>query len=71
MAEISSEPQSNGRIKLDPLVAFQIIAWVVGALLTYGAVNARVSVVESQMQQMHDDMKDLKFDVKELLRRAQ
>ena len=40
------DPNTNGRLKLDPTVAFQIVAWIVAALLTYGAISARISVVE-------------------------
>lgn len=68
MAEIPSE--RNGRLKLDPMVAMQIVAWIAAALLTYGAVNARVSVVETQMQQFRDDLHEVKTDVKELLRQT-
>lgn len=38
----------ESQIRLDRALAVQIVAWIVAALLTYGAVNARVSVVESK-----------------------
>lgn len=62
--------EPNGRIKLDPTVAIQIVAWIVAALLTYGAINARVAVVEDKMQRFQDDVREIKSDVKELLRQA-
>ena len=40
------DPNTNGRLKLDPAVAFQIVAWIVAALLTYGAISARIAMVE-------------------------
>lgn len=44
--------EPNGRIKVDPMVAFQVIAWIVAALITYGVMNARVSVMESHQNEI-------------------
>jgi hypothetical protein len=61
--------EANGRIKIDPTIALQIVAWIVAGLVTYGAINARVSVVESQMDTFKADVQEMKQDIKTLLRR--
>lgn len=62
-----SEP--NGRIKLDPTIALQIVAWIVAGVVTYGAINARVAVMETQMETFRADIQEMKQDIKVLLRR--
>lgn len=46
-----------------------LITWLISALLAYGAVDARVRVLEDRYQRMVTDIGDIKVDVKELLRR--
>lgn len=70
------KPDANGRIKVPQFVIYVVIAlvgWSVSAFVGYTAasntMNARVSVLEIQYQQLHSDIVDIKSDVKELLRR--
>lgn len=59
----------NGRLRLDPTVVFQVVAWIVAAVITYGAINTRVAVVESQIDTFKADLQEMKQDIKTLLRR--
>lgn len=36
------------RFKLTPMIAVQVVAWLVAALLTYGAMSSRVAVIETR-----------------------
>jgi hypothetical protein len=56
--------ETNGRIKVDPAIAFQIIAWIVGVMLVYAAVNARVSVLETKYDSLKESLSviNLKLD---------
>lgn len=62
--------ESNGRIKVDPTVAIQIIAWIVAALVTYGAINARVAVVESKQTALEQRMERIENKIDRLLELA-
>lgn len=59
----------NGKLRIDQGLAIQLVIWLVAAVVTYGAINARVSVVESQIQTFRSDLNEIKQDVKSLLRR--
>jgi hypothetical protein len=50
-------------------VAVQVIAWLVGVLLAYGALSTRVAVTEAKVSTIQDDMREIKGDVKQLLQR--
>lgn len=50
-------------------VFLNVVGWVVAALLTYSAINARVSVVENEVRSIRSDMAEMKGDVKTLLRK--
>jgi hypothetical protein len=63
-----TESNGNGRIKISQTTAIQIITWLVAGLLTYGAVNARVAVLESRVDSLKYDIGEIKQDVKQLLR---
>ena len=53
------------------LISFETIAiWVIAALLAYGVVNARVAVAESQINDLKVDLREIKSDLKELLRKV-
>lgn len=45
---LQDETDDSGVVKLKTSVAMQIVAWIVGALITYSAISARVAVVESK-----------------------
>jgi hypothetical protein len=55
----------NGRFKV---TTDKVITVVVTVLLTYAAMNARISVVESRVNTLQNDISEIKTDVKQLLR---
>lgn len=48
------DPMSPGpehqqhRVRISPGFAMQVIAWIVGIVMVYGAVNTRVTVLETK-----------------------
>lgn len=50
-------------------VAVQVVAWLVGVLLAYGAINTRVAVTEAHVTLIQQDLHEVKQDVKTLLQR--
>jgi hypothetical protein len=46
-----------------------VLGWIIAALLAYGAVDRRVSVLETRYETIEHQMRELRADVKELLRR--
>lgn len=62
--------ESNGRIKVEPTVAIQVIAWIIAAVFTYGIINARVSVVESKQDASERRMERIEQKVDRLLELA-
>lgn len=61
----------NSKTSIALPIVIQVIFWIIAAMATYGAVNARVAVVESKVDQFKDDVREMKMDIKELLRHAQ
>ena len=60
-----SDDNGNGR----KLISWQtIIGWVGAALLAYGAVEARVRVLEDRYERIIQDIGEIKSDVKTLIR---
>jgi hypothetical protein len=55
--------------KLPVSLALQFAAWLVALLLAYGAMEARVQVVETKVESMKSDLAEIKGDVKLLIRR--
>lgn len=45
---MDAETEQIARFRLTPTFAFQIVAWIVAALLTYGAMSSRLAVVETR-----------------------
>lgn len=60
---------TNGRFRVSVTIAVQVVAWVAAVVLAYGAVNARVSVLEDRYQRIEQDIREIKGDVKALLQR--
>lgn len=59
------EEESGGRLRIN----WQMVAgWVVTALLAYGAVEARVRVLEDRYERIIYDISEIKSDVKTLIR---
>lgn len=48
----------------------RLLVWVVAALLAYGVVNARVSVLEARVDALKADVSEIRQDVKTLLYRT-
>jgi hypothetical protein len=46
----------------------RLITWLIAALLAYGTVHARVSVLESRVDDLRSDISEIKADVKLLIR---
>ena len=59
----------NGRVRLSLTIVAQGGAWIGAVVLAYGAVNARVSVLEDRYNRLEQDIREIKGDVKALLRR--
>ena len=59
----------NGRVRLSLTIVAQVVAWIVAVVLAYGAVNARVSVLEDRYHRLEQDIREIKGDVKVLLQR--
>lgn len=57
------------RIKVSTQVALTIVGWVVAVLLAYGAMNARVAVIEDRVNRIYADISEIKADVKTLVRK--
>jgi hypothetical protein len=60
---------SEDRITRNFTAAAQVIAWLVGVLLAYGALSTRVAVTEARVSTIQDDMREIKADIKQLLQR--
>lgn len=61
----------NGRLKLDwPKVVATVVAWLVAVMLAYGAMNTRVAVIEERYDRLTEDVREMKSDLKTLLRRS-
>ena len=62
--------EANGStIRLPWHIVVQVLGWLVMALLTYAAINARVAVVESRVDGIQDQLSEIRTDVKTLLHR--
>lgn len=65
-----TEHHGNGRIKMSPSTLAQLVVWLVSILLAYGALNARISVLETKNDTQARDLIEIKNDVKALLQRV-
>lgn len=64
-----SRHTSEGTITRNFTIAGQVIAWLIGVLLAYGALSTRVAVTETKVSTIQDDIHEIKSDVKQLLQR--
>lgn len=60
---------TNGRIKVSWNVVVTVVAWVIGGLLAYGAIDGRIRVLEANSETVQDALREIRTDIKELLRR--
>jgi len=67
---ISPEPRRNGNFRISPQFALQIIAWIVGLVLVYGAVNTRVTVLESRAGDTERRLGSIESKIDVLLQRG-
>lgn len=61
------EPQ---RFKVSWEVVVTVVAWLVGGMLAYGTLDARIRVLEDRYLRMSSDLIEIKTDVKSLLRQV-
>lgn len=56
--------EADGQIKIAWPIVVQVVTWIVAALLTYGAITARIAVVESKQNDndRRQDRIELKID---------
>lgn len=73
---MAATDETNGRIKIPAQLFYAGIAvagWMISGWFGYfsasSTMNARVSVLESQYQQIHAEMEDIRADLKTLLAR--
>lgn len=64
------EEQGNGRIRLSWAQVVTVVAWLVGGLMAYGALDARIRVLEDRFLRLTADISEVKTDVKTLLQRG-
>jgi hypothetical protein len=76
LLDVEPAPERNGRVRIPAPVFYGLVTVAslalsafVGYAAAQSAMNARVSVLESQYQGLHSDIQDIKADVKALLRR--
>lgn len=55
-----------GSIRWD--VVFQVVAWIAAAVVTYSAFVERIAVVETKTSIVIEDVREIKNDIKTLLR---
>lgn len=60
----------NGKVRIDPSIALQIVAWVVAVIVAYGMVRADVAVLQTKYDRLAQDISEIKTDVRELLNRG-
>ena len=67
-----AEHHTNGaRTRVNWQLVLELMALIGAVLISYGAMNTRVAVVEDRVNRMVEDMKEIKGDVKTLLHRSQ
>ena len=75
IAEAVDHRRVNGASKAQHFMRSDVVKMLgqllVAALLAYGVVNARISVVEDRVNTIKSDITEIRNDVKALLRRDQ
>jgi len=60
----------NGRIRVDPTLLLQVVAWLIVAVATYGAISSRVAVVETKQSETDRRLERIEQKLDDLLRLA-
>lgn len=63
------DTEGNGRLRVSWGQIVVVVTWLVTALLAYGAVDARVRVLEDRYERLFQDLADIKKDVRTLVER--
>ncbi len=69
MESLRDRVNGNGRFRLWTQVLMWAAATIVTVTLAYGAVNTRVAVLEAKFEAWDRQLREIRADVKELLRR--
>lgn len=64
---VGRHDDDNLRVRWDVIAT--VVAWLIGGLLAYGALDARIQVLEDRYLRLSSDVSEIKTDVKTLLRR--
>lgn len=67
---MEDETEQIARFRLTPSFAFQIVAWIVAALLTYGAMSSRLAVVETRQGESDRRMERIENKLDVLIQRV-
>lgn len=59
--------QGNGRLRIDPGVALQIIVYVIVLAVAYGAMSSRVAVVETKQEAVGHRMERIENKLDQLI----
>jgi hypothetical protein len=60
----------NGRLRVSPGLVVQIVVYVIALMLTYSALDKRIAALEARYEQISDDIREVKSDIKVLLQRT-
>lgn len=61
--------ESNGRIKISTSLVLQVGAWIIGVMVAYAAVTARLAVVESKQTETERRLLSIENKIDVLLTR--
>lgn len=64
-------PAQEQRFKVSWEVIATVVAWLVGGVLAYASLDARIQVLEDRYLRMSADVSEIKTDVKVLIQREQ
>lgn len=64
------EQQPKERYRISWEVIVTVVAWLVGGMLAYGSLDARIQVLEDRYNRISIDMLEIKTDIKTLLRES-
>jgi hypothetical protein len=68
MAETNGN--GNGRIKIEPSVLLQIVIYLAMLGVAWGALNARIDAMQSRYDEVMQDVREMRGDIKLILQRV-